>query len=348
MVYLAPVLVCAAFGQNTNNAAAKTPKDPRELLALARPAYDFDDVSLKPWHLTGRYQLFDENGKPGEEGEYEYWWTAPGVYRSTWSRPGGTRTDWHTADGRTISVASGKRILAIERELRDLLVNAVPDISKLAPGEAEFEKDEFKVGKVNLPCATVSLRKQKDGRTPTVPGVRAGTYCFEEPGLFLAVEHHPEADYTEFHHLRKTQGRVIAGEIMRSFNGRYLFKYSLNEITSIDAKDPALNPTTDAKATADDATSKSPTAQSHPVNKVPPIYSPAAKSTHTTGSVLLDVLIGTDGKVHDVVVLGSSSPLLTQAAKDAVGQWQYSPYVVDGEPQEVSTGVKVIFMMGGR
>jgi len=346
MVCLAPILICGAFGQSTSNAVARAPKDPRELLAVARPAYDFDDVSLKPWHLKGRYQLFDENGQPGEEGSYEYWWTAPRVYRTTWSRPGGMRTDWHTADGRTMSVASGKRILAIERELRDLLVSAVPDVAKLAPGEADFEKDDLKVGKVKLPCARVSLRRQKDGRTPTIPGVRSGTYCFEEPGFLLAVEHEGDADYTEFHHLRKTQGRVIPGEIMRSFNGRYLFRYSLDEMTWIDAKDPALNPTTDAKVTADDATSQSPTAQSHPVNKVPPNYPPAAKSTHTTGAVLLDILIGTDGKVRDVVVLGSSSPLLTQAAKDAVGQWQYSPYLVDGEPQEVSTRVKVFFMMG--
>lgn len=348
MVYLAPILVCAAFGQSTNNAVAKAPKDPRELLALARPAYDFDDASLKPWHLTGRYQLFDENGKPGEEGAYEYWWSAPGVYRSSWSRPGGMRTEWHTADGRTMSVASGKRIMAIERELRDLLVNPVPDVSKLAPGEAEFEKDDLKVGKVNLPCARVSLRRQKDGRTPTIPGVRAGTYCFEEPGLFLAVEHEGDGDYSEFHQLRSFQGRVIAGEVVRSFNGRYLFKYSLGKMTWIDAKDPALNPTTDAKVTADDAVSRSPTAQSHPVDKVAPFYPLAAKSTHTTGSVLLDILIGADGKVRDVVVLGSSSPFLSRAAKDAVGKWQYSPYVVEGEAQEVSTRVKVIFAMGGR
>lgn len=348
LVYLAPILVCAAFGQSTDNAVAKAPKDPRELLALARPAYDFDDVSLKPWHLKGKYQLFDENGRPGEEGAYEYWWIAPGVYRSSWSRPGAMRTEWHTADGRTKSVGSGKRILAIERELRDLLVDAVPNVVKLAPGEADFEKDDLKAGKVKLPCARVTLRKQKDGRTPTIPGVRSGTYCFEEPGLFLAVEHDPAADYTEFHQLRNFQGRIIPGEVVRSFNGRYLFKYSLDKMTWIDAKDPALNTTTDAKVTADDAVSKSPTAQSHPVDKVAPIYPLAAKSIHTIGSVFLDILIGADGKVREVVVLGSSSPFLSRAAKDALEKWQYSPYVVEGQPQEVSTTVKVIFKMGDR
>jgi TonB family protein len=348
LVFLAPILVCAASAQNTTNTAAKAPKDPRELLAAARAAYDFDDASLKPWNLKGKYQLFDEKGNPGEQGTYEYWWTAPGVYRSTWSRPGGMRTEWHSADGRIRSVASGGRILEIERELRDLLVSAVPDVSKLKPGEANIERDEVNIGKVTLRCATLQLRRQKDGRTPIIPGVRSGTYCFSEPELLLAVQHESNAEYTEFHHLRKIQGRIIAGEIARSFSGRYLFKFSLDEMRWIDAKDPAMQPTTDAKVTADDSGPSSTAAQARPINKVPPIYPPAAKSAHTTGSVLLDVLIGAEGKVHDIVVLASSSPLLTAAAKDAVSQWQYSPYVVDGEPQEVTTRVKVTFTMAGR
>jgi len=348
LVLLTSILACAGYGQNTVNPAARAPKDPREMLAAARLLYDFDDASLKPWHLKGTYQLFDENGSAGEQGTYEYWWTAPGVFRSTWSRKSGMRTEWHSADGRTMSVASGGRILEIERELRDLLVSAVPDVSKLKSGQADIEKDELKIAKLTLPCATVELRPQKDGRISMISGVRSGTYCFEEPELFLTVQHEANADYTEFHHLRKIQGRIIPGEIIRSFSGRYLFKYSLDEMRWIDAKDPALKPTPDAKVTADDSAASLTAAQGRLVKKSPPIYPPAAKSTHTTGSVLLDVLIGREGKVRDIVVLASSSPLLTAAAKNSVSLWQYSPYVVDGEPQEVSTRVKVFFMMGGR
>jgi TonB family protein len=348
MVCLAPTLVCAALGQAPADTAAKAPKDPRQLLLAARPAYDFDDASLKPWHLKGKYQLFDENGKPGEEGTYEYWWVAPGVYRSTWSRPSRTCTEWHMADGRTMSVASGKRILAIERELRDLLVSAVPDVSKLKAGDAEIEKDEFKIGKLTLSCAKLRLKPQKDGRTPNIPRVNSGNYCFEEPGLFLEVEYEAGADVTEFHHLRKVQERIIPAEIDRSFSGRYEFRYVLDEMNFIRADDPALKPTTDAKVTADDSPAAFTPGQGRLLNKIPPVYPPAAKSSFTTGSVLLDIAIGKDGRVHDVVVLATSSALLTPAAKDAVLQWQYAPYVVDGEPQEVSSRVKVIFSMGGR
>ena len=348
LVLLAPILVCAALGQEPTNTATKVPKDPRELLAAARPLYDFDDASLKPWHLKGKYQLFDEKGNPGEQGTYEYWWTAPGVYRSTWTRPSGTRTEWHSADGRTRSVASGARILAIERELRDLLVSAVPDVSKLKSGEVDIEKEELKIGKLALPCARAEPRREKDGKSPVVPGLRAGSYCFEEPEQFLTVQHAANGDYIEFHQLRKTQGRIIAGEIIRSFGGRYLFKFSLDEMKWINADDPALKPPADAKVSADDSAQSPTAAQGRLLNKVPPVYPWQAKSNRVSGSVLLDVLIGTDGKVRDMSVLATSSPLLTKAAKDAVAQWQYSPCLVEGEPQEVSTRVTVVFQLGGR
>jgi outer membrane biosynthesis protein TonB len=59
--------------------------------------------------------------------------------------------------------------------------------------------------------------------------------------------------------------------------------------------------------------------------------------------VLLDALIGADGKVCDMHVLASPSPYLSKSAEDAVSHWQYAPYLVNGEPQEVSTRINIIF-----
>jgi TonB family protein len=335
--------VCAAFGQEPTINAEKPLNDPRELLAAAAPLYAFHDASLKPWHLKGLYQVYDENGNPGEQGIYEYWWIAPEVYRSTWRRPGGTRTEWHTKDGRTMYVASGARILALERELCSLLVSAIPDITKLSPGEADIKKDRLTVGKLNLSCADIEWRKQKDGRWPIVPDVRAGNYCFDVQGPFLRVQHISHEEYIVFDHLTKMQGRIIPELITRSYGGRDLFKFTLDDIKQIDKDDASLNPTNDAKVSATDSTQSSIAANGRLAKKAAPVYPDAAKSRRIRGSVLLDVLIGTDGKVGDMHVLESPSPLLTKAAKDAVAQWQYSPYLVDGAPQEVSTRITVIF-----
>ena len=39
--------------------------------------------------------------------------------------------------------------------------------------------------------------------------------------------------------------------------------------------------------------------------------------------------------------------MLAQAAEDAVRQWRYKPYLLNGEPVEVQTQVNVTFTLGG-
>jgi protein TonB len=39
--------------------------------------------------------------------------------------------------------------------------------------------------------------------------------------------------------------------------------------------------------------------------------------------------------------------MLTQAAMDAVKQWKYKPYLLNGEPVEVETQVEVNFTLSG-
>jgi hypothetical protein len=64
------------FAQTAANAGPGLPQDPREIFAAAAPFYDFNSPDLKPWHLKATYQLYDEKGKPGEQGTYEYWWAS--------------------------------------------------------------------------------------------------------------------------------------------------------------------------------------------------------------------------------------------------------------------------------
>jgi periplasmic protein TonB len=80
------------------------------------------------------------------------------------------------------------------------------------------------------------------------------------------------------------------------------------------------------------------------VKKVTPEYPPIAKQAHVQGSVILRAVIGKDGKVENVQP-ESGSPLLASAAVNAVKQWKYKPYVLDGSPVEVETTVTVNFRL---
>jgi TonB family protein len=60
------------------------------------------------------------------------------------------------------------------------------------------------------------------------------------------------------------------------------------------------------------------------------------------GSVLLETLIGTDGVVEEMRVL-SGPTILVSAAREAVRQWRFKPYLVNGQPVETQARVTVNF-----
>jgi protein TonB len=82
------------------------------------------------------------------------------------------------------------------------------------------------------------------------------------------------------------------------------------------------------------------------IRKVIPQYPPLAKATHSEGTVSLAATISKDGTIINLRVV-SGPPMLQQAALEAVSQWRYRPYLLNGEPVDVETTVNVIFTLGG-
>jgi periplasmic protein TonB len=62
------------------------------------------------------------------------------------------------------------------------------------------------------------------------------------------------------------------------------------------------------------------------------------------GDVELLATISKDGNITHIQILSGSSQL-TKAAADAVKQWKYKPYLLNGEPVEIQTQVTVRFKL---
>jgi len=77
-----------------------------------------------------------------------------------------------------------------------------------------------------------------------------------------------------------------------------------------------------------------------------PVYPPLARSARVQGPVLLRAIISREGTIENLQVL-SGHPMLVHAALDAVRQWRYRPYMLNGEPVEVETQVTVNFLLSG-
>jgi TonB family protein len=77
-------------------------------------------------------------------------------------------------------------------------------------------------------------------------------------------------------------------------------------------------------------------------HKIEPIYPEAARQANVQGIVVIDAVIGTDGTVVDVRAV-SGPEEITSAALDAVKWWRFQPYLVNGQPVEVTTRLAVDF-----
>lgn len=80
------------------------------------------------------------------------------------------------------------------------------------------------------------------------------------------------------------------------------------------------------------------------VTQVQVSYPEIAKAAGVSGTVVLHVIIAKDGAVESAEYV-SGPNLLLHAAMDAVRQWRYKPFVLDGQPVEVDTMVSVVFTL---
>lgn len=86
-------------------------------------------------------------------------------------------------------------------------------------------------------------------------------------------------------------------------------------------------------------------AQGFLVHEVKPAYPPLARQARIQGTVLLQAIIGKEGSIERLRLV-SGHPMLAPAAIEAVKQWRYRPYTLNGEPVEVETEITVNFVLG--
>lgn len=333
-----PLMIDAAIatGQNSASTLPELPKDPRAMLSAARPLYNYNDPALKPWHLAATYQLFDEAGNPAQQGKYEFSWKQPGVYRSTWSREGVTHTEWRTGEGKAFRKSAGDRLFYFEHAIQDLLLRPIPDQTLVDKKELDVMSSQLEINGFKLPCAETRANPQE--KSPFNAATQ--DYCFDSSKPVLRIEHLFSSIYVQFNDLTMLQNRVLPRAITIADRRHKFLSLKIETVGDL-GDDQSMVPAPDAVpfAASDGAVSEK------LIDKVAPIYPPGALVERISGTVTLDVMIGKDGKMGDMRVLSTPSPMLVPASKYAVSQWRYAPYLVDGQPQEVNTIINVVFSL---
>ena len=82
------------------------------------------------------------------------------------------------------------------------------------------------------------------------------------------------------------------------------------------------------------------------IKRVQPNYPPLARQARIQGQVVLQAEISKEGTIQNLQLI-SGHPMLAPAAIEAVKQWRYKPYLLNGEPVAVDTQVVVNFTLSG-
>lgn len=80
------------------------------------------------------------------------------------------------------------------------------------------------------------------------------------------------------------------------------------------------------------------------LRRVPPTYPNHAKVLGVEGKVVLSAVVMEDGSVHDLKVVQGDA-VLAQSALEAVKQWRYQPFLLDGKPVKKETTITVDFKL---
>jgi protein TonB len=81
------------------------------------------------------------------------------------------------------------------------------------------------------------------------------------------------------------------------------------------------------------------------IYKVDPEYSEEARKAKYSGTVLLSVIVDTEGNARDIRVAKSLGMGLDEKAVEAVMQWRFKPGLKGGQPVNVRAQIEVNFRL---
>jgi len=328
-----------------NSEAASMPSDPVTLLALAALLNGLDGPGVQPWHIKLTYQMFDTDGDPQNSGTYEEFWASPNKYKRAYTSENFTQTDFATDAG---LFRSGNQEWpgAGEIKVRTLLLQP---LAETVLQNSSLEKSERSFGQGTLDCVTVkppptNVRVRVIGYPNPYP-----QFCFEPKHPILRFDSQGAGhNETLYNNMVIFQGRYLARDVKMTDIGKLRLSIHVETIETLSNLDN-LNAAPDATGPITGRV-KLPSVTLLALGLVrqrtPPVYPPSARQAHIQGTIVVQAVIGKDGKVSEVHAV-SGPPQLQQSAIDCVRKWEFRPFLVLGKPAEVETKFEGLFALAG-
>lgn len=329
--------------------------DPNEFIRAAAVATSLTEHDMKPWHLRARYQQFAADGTVKREGTIEMWWAAPDRFKAAYASPDFTRTEY--LSGKDIYyTGQAEWPSSLEDEVRNLLLHPLPEEADL--GDYTFTEKDQTFGSTAFKCyfqlpkspgmVREVVTNAKGEQTMISPVIR--DYCFlgAAPVVRIMQDVHPREGTVEtgiaFNGIVLLAHHYVAKNVRWTTHGKPWINIDVEQVDpALTVVDADLAPPADARiAPPRKVTVSAGVMQGDIIKSTPPAYPDYARTNHITGTVVLEGTIDKQGNVANLKVI--SGPIALQhASLDAVQQWRYRPYLLNGEPVEVQTQINVIF-----
>jgi TonB family protein len=325
-------------------AAQAMPHHAATLMQLAPEVNGLNAPSVKPWHIKATYQTYDDKGKLKDQGALEEWWAAPDKDKRVYSSATFNQTDYITSAGK-FRVGDENGPPLAEFLVRERLIDPMPDKADMDGAVVRMRDSPFPKSK--LTCTELARPLEHEFGSPV--GLFP-TYCFEVDKPMLRFSGSFGLLNTLYTQVGQLDGHYLGVDIQIMDRGKPFATVHLaqgNLLSEIHEAD--FVPPANAVALPNGGSAKvEAKVLGRKIGGSSPTYPASAKQAHIEGTVTLSVLIGEDGHIRQVRVMSAPDPALALASLEAVRDWVYTPYQLNGHPVEVSTQIKVIYrLLGG-
>jgi hypothetical protein len=273
------------------------------------------------------FELHDLSGKPKEQGTIEEWWASPSKHRVVIESP-----SLNTVDS-SESTSPYNRENYLVHELLNQVVHPIPRYGNFQNLGVRRSKRQF--GQVELSCLTVFVADSKQEKNTFPVG---NQFCVQPGSNSLRVEFYPG----ELSIIRNELGTFSNTEVSRSTTIAYGQNVAITGHVNL-LENYHSDESQEMELTPDDPGSLIPgiVIAGHQRRFMSPALPDAVSLGHLNESVVLCIVITKIGEVKSLDVVESPNKIVSEIVTNAVKQWTYTPFLLNGSPIEVRTIVTV-------
>lgn len=338
------VLWCASFSlYSVPQSAAQAPYPLIDRMLKVAEFNSLDSSGMKPWHLKLEVEFVDGHGNVSDHGTIEEMWASATQHRVVYTRGAKTMIELRNGDEFYRSRGPDPSLGLLESVLEQV-VHPIPSQSDLT--KATLTSETLPFGKLKFDCIMTGQSFRDLASTPL--GLYP-TYCLDPTqGSMLRANFDLGGRVVLRNAIASFQGKMVTTNLTVNKEEKVIARGKVVALQAAALTETDFKPTDELSKIEDSA----PVIVEQKVmakNKLGgpiPIYPVSAKEKRHEGSVVMDVIIGWDGRVRELDVTKYPSGELAVSAVTAASRWFYSPYLVNGEPVDCKTTITINYRFG--